>query len=181
MLFPNIIDIFQNEINVSELKNFKMLMESPTLEPYYHNAVETARESAATLSEKMTETYRQVLQDLYSIPESAPYEDDDIPPYKAAISTDGTLTPVSAVASHEVEDIISSENIEKEPLPTEEADALEDCGFPDIPENILIEFGVSQSPLKKKTRSGIKYGGNLKKKTKKTKKSKKVKRKSRKV
>ena len=157
MLFPNIIDILQNEINGAELKKARAEGQE------YHEILEKARESASTLSAKMAETGQQVLHAHYAL-EGTPKK--DMPEYEP----DKSISIVSETAMEEIEKILTS------PPTPERADGreedLSDAGFPDVSENILERFGLSNetSPLKKRTRQGTRYGGKRKTKKRKTRK-----------
>lgn len=172
MLFPNIVDIFQNEINVAELKKAKLLMDTVQIE----KASEKARESAESLAEKMTLTNQKVSADYYLL------VDDPASPqtskYEAVVSINDTPSPISEVALGEVEKIISSPSPEHEPKEGDE-DALAGCNFPEISKDLLAEVGFTEasSPLTKRTRSGAEYGmrkTNRKRKSIKHKKSVRV-------
>ena len=158
MLFPNIVDIFENEINVAELKKTKLLMEtSRKYASQFEKASDKARESAESLSEKMTLTNQKVSADYYLL-----VDDPDSPQttaYEPIVSINDTPSPISEVALGEVEKIISSPSPEPEPKEGDE-DALAVCNFPEISKDLLAEVGFTEasSPLTKRTRSGAEYG-----------------------
>jgi hypothetical protein len=168
MLFPNIIDIFQNEINVAELKKAKLLMEtSRKYATQFEKASDKARESAESLAEKMTLTNEKVSTDYYLLVNKI-----ETSQYEPVVSINDTPSPISEVALGEVEKIIDSPSPEHEPKEADE-DALAGCNFPEISEDLLQEVGFTEasSPLTKRTRSGAEYG---KRKTKGKKKVKKT-------
>jgi hypothetical protein len=182
MLFPNIIDIFQNEINVSQLKRLKKSMEEGQGDAKeFAEAEAIARESGGSLSEKMAKTYRTVtmaFHDSLPSPESVPKSPKT--KYSPEVFIQGTPRLISDAAVEEVERIVASESPEEEPKEAEDEDALAECNFPEIPAELLKEVGLTEetSPVKKRTRSGATFGGKRKTKRKrKTKKNRKTTRK----
>lgn len=147
MLFPNIVDIFQNEINVAELKKAKTILEtSKKYARQFEKASKTTRKSAESLSEKMSATYQKVSADYYLLVNDSSNNPTD---YEPVVSIDGTPSPISDVASDEVDKIIDSPSPEPEPKVDDE-DALAGCNFPEISEELLKEEGFTESPLKKR-------------------------------